>query len=372
VSAEKPTRDELIAHGLHDPDAPAAKEHLELIDYLISIGATLDDLIAYRDELPSLGTVVTARPGRPIYTTDDVVAKTGLQEEFLTRLWRASGFPETPSDAVSFSETDVEMLQLIGAAGALFGEEAVVQLARVIGSSLARIADAAVSAFLVNIEVPIVAKEPQALAIAKANFDAASLLPGLSRAMDVLLRHHILAARRSLLAWQETGISGFEVQNLAVGFIDLVDSTELAQQLSPGDLGVALSEFESRVSDVVVTKLGRVVKLIGDEVMFVAPSASTAAGIALEVAEMFALHPVLPPVHAGIAAGKVLSRDGDYFGPVVNLAARIVKVAEPGAVVAPGSARRSLEAAGYRVVDAGTHGLKGIDEEVPLVAVRRG
>ena len=368
---EGPTDAELQELGLYDPSWPHAAEQMEMLRYLLSIGATTADLVEYRDELPALGTVVTARPGVPRYTSDEVTAKTGMSNELLTRLWRAAGFPEVPPDVVAFSDADLEMLQLIAASQTLFGEEAVMQLTRVIGSSLARIADAAVSAFLVNIEVPIVAQEPQGMAIAKANFAAASLLPGLSRAMDILLRHHILAARRSLVAWQETGASGFEMQTLAVGFIDLVGSTELAQILPTRELGSALTEFETRAADAVVSRRGRVVKLIGDEVMFVAPDAATACEIALEVAEACTGHAVLPPARAGIAGGDVLTRDGDYFGPVVNLAARVVKAAEPGSVSVPGTLQETLEAAGFRCDPAGVFALKGIDADVALVRVSR-
>ena len=371
MTEQAPTEAELIAHGVYDPSQPNAAERLELIRYLSSIGATLEDMIEFREELPALGTVVAARPGRPQYTSDEIVAKTGMSNEFLTRLWRAAGFPSFASGVVAFSETDLEMLQLISGARALFGEDAVMQLTRVIGSSLAKIADAVVSAFLVNIEVPIVEQDPVGIAIARANVAAVALLPGLSQAMDVLLRHHILAGRRSLRALQETGAAGFEVQDLAVGFVDLVGSTALTQQLPAGELGRALSEFETKVADAVVTVRGRVVKLIGDEVMFVAPDIALACEIALEVTDTFAAHPVLPPVRAGIAAGEVLTRDGDYFGSVVNLAARLVKAAEPGMVTVPDTARPALEAAGFRCEPAGTHALKGIEPEVSLIAVSR-
>lgn len=366
-----PTEAELVEHGLYDPAAPAAAEQLELLRFLIDLGATLDDLIEYRDELPALGTVVIARPGRPIYSGAEVAEKTGVSDELLKRLWRAAGFPVTDDDVAPFSEADLETIGLIAAAAQLFGEDAVVQLARVIGSSLAKIADAAVSAFLINIEVPIVERKKEDLAIAQANAAASSLLPGLSRAMDVLLRHHILAARRSLLAWQETGAAGFEVQKLAVGFVDLVGSTLLAQQLPAGELGRALTEFETFVADTVISGAGRVVKLIGDEVMFVAPDAAVACRIALEVSKGLAGHNVLPPVRAGIAHGEVLSRDGDYFGPVVNLAARVVKAAEPGSVSVPADLRDPLESAGFVCEPAGTHTLKGVEPEVALISVRR-
>lgn len=369
--AGPPSDDELRDLGLYDPDAPGAAERLEMLRFLISIGATREDLVATRDELPSLGTIVVARPGTPRYTGDEVIAKTGIREELLLRIWRAAGFPEPAEDAVMFSDEDVETLQLINGAGSLFGEEAVIQLARVIGSSLARIADAAVSSFLVNIEVPIVEREPRELAIAKANHAAASLLPGLSRAMDVLLRHHILAARRSLLAWQETGIAGQEVQQLAVGFIDLVGSTALAQRVPANEFGRALAEFESRVGDAVVARRGRVVKFIGDEAMFVAPDAALACELSLEVAELFADHEIIPPVRAGIAAGDVLTRDGDYFGPVVNLAARAVKAAAPNGVVVPGDLGKVLTAAGFETSSLGAQEFEGFEEPVELLAVSR-
>src|ERR1051326_6983420 len=119
MSADHPTDDELIAHGLFNPSAPEAEARHELIDYLVSIGATLDDLVAYKDELAGLGTVVVARPGVPRYTAHEVERKTGLSPELLTRLWRASGFPETDEDVVSFSDADLETLQLIRAGGPL-------------------------------------------------------------------------------------------------------------------------------------------------------------------------------------------------------------------------------------------------------------
>ena len=359
MTREQPTDDELIQHGLYDPDAPNAVVRHELIDFLVSIGATLDDLVAYRDEMPSLGTVVVARPGTPRYTTHDVISKTGMSRELLLRLWRAAGFPEQDDDDVAFSDQDLQTLQLIAAACLLFGEDAVMSLTRVIGSSLAKIADAAVSSFLVNIEVPIVAQEPQDLAIAKANYAAASLLPGLSQAMDAILRHHILAARRSLMAWQQTGAVGYEVQQLAVGFIDLVGSTELAQELPTADLGSVLTSFENIVSDEVVARRGRVVKLIGDEAMFVAPDIGVACDVALKILEMLADDPALPAARVGIAAGELLSRDGDYFGPVVNLAARIVKAAEPGHVFTLEAERDRLIEAGLELSSAGTHQMKG-------------
>jgi adenylate cyclase len=108
------------------------------------------------------------------------------------------------------------------------------------------------------------------------------------------------------------------------------------------------------------------VKLIGDEAMFTAPDAGIACAIALDLVRSLAEHPVLPTARGGLAAGEVLSREGDYFGPVVNLAA----LADPGVVLAsPEVARQSAD--GYRFTSAGTRGLKGFDEPVELFRVER-
>ncbi len=81
-------------------------------------------------------------------------------------------------------------------------------------------------------------------------------------------------------------------------------------------------------------------KLIGDEVMFVVTDPGAGCEMALELAVRPADHPRLPSARGGLAFGDVLSRDGDYFGPVVNLAARIVKLGAPGIMLASAGASR--------------------------------
>ena len=362
---------ELERLGLYDPSGPHAAEQLELLHFLLGLGATTEDLLEYRNELPAVASVVALRPGKERLTGSEVSARAGVPDDLATKLQRAAGFAEVPADARAFSEADVAMLQTLQAAVTLFGEDAVVQLARVIGSAMAKIADALISSFLVNIEVPIVDKDPVGIEIARANAAAVALLPAVTGAMDVLLRRHIIAGRRSLRALQETGAAGYEVQDLAVGFVDIVGSTTLTRTLSAGDLGRALSAFETAAADAVTEGHGRVVKLIGDEVMFVTPDAPGACAIALSLTQMFAAHPLVPQVRAGIAAGKVLSRDGDYFGPVVNLAARVVRAAEPGIVVAPGDLAGPLGASGFSTTSLGSRTFDGIAEPVEVVAVKR-
>lgn len=147
------------------------------------------------------------------------------------------------------------------------------------------------------------------------------------------------------------------------GFVDLVGSTALAQRLSTRELGAVLTEFEHAASDAVTAAGGRVVKPIGDEVLYVAPDEPAACAVALELARSFSEHPCVPPTRAGVAAGEVLLRDGDVFGPVVNLAPRAVKLAGPGTVVAPADV---IAAAGLHGEEVEVAQLKGFDAAVAM------
>src|SRR5437764_1143208 len=125
---------------------------------------------------------------------------------------------------------------------AMFGEDAVLQLVRVMGAAMARLADAIVSAFLVNVESQVQDQDPVGLGVARANAEAIALLPTVNGALDVLLLQHTLAARRTILGG--AGDIGYEIQPLCVGFVELVGSTALAQRLSTRELGSVPIDFE--------------------------------------------------------------------------------------------------------------------------------
>jgi class 3 adenylate cyclase len=320
------------ALGVYDPGGAHARQQLELLEYLVSLGATADDLVEHRDGLAGLASVVAIRGGAPL-TAAEAALRAGISEEKLLRVTRAAGFADPGHADRVIVQQLADLAADMAAAEALFGEDAVLQLLRVMGSAMARVADAMVSAFLVNVEPAVRAEDPVGFGVARANAQAAALVPTASAALDILLRQHIIASRRTILG--DAVESGYETQPMCVGFVDLVGSSALALRLSTGELGGVLTEFENIASDSVTAMGGRVVKLIGDEVLYTAGDASSACTIALNLAAAFDQHPVIPQVRAGIAAGEVLLRDGDVFGPVVNLAARAVKLAAPGEVVTP-------------------------------------
>jgi adenylate cyclase len=264
-----------------------------------------------------------------------------------------------------FAERFAELAGAMVAAESVFGEQAILALIRVMGSTMARLAAAIVSAFLVNVEPGVSPADPVGLEVARANTRATELLPALPVLLDVLLRQHLLAARRSSLGG---GVeAGYETRRLCVGFVDLVGSTALTQHIGADALGEVLSEFERVCADVVTGAGGRVIKLIGDEILYTSADERSACNIALTLAATFAEHASVPSVRAGLAAGEVLSRDGDVFGPTVNLAARAVDVASADEVVAPTELAAGAELPAQPLPP---RRLKGFEGEIKLCRLR--
>jgi adenylate cyclase len=342
-----------------------AELRLELLNYLTSLGATAEELVAYQDMLPALAAVLAIRSG-PVMTLAEAANESGLSLDELRRLTRAAGLPDPEPGARVFTEGFVAIAAEMRTVAEVFGEDTSDQLLRVLGSAMALVADAVVSAFLVNVGPAAQRQDPAGLGLAHANVEAAALLPLVAPALDTLLRQHLLTAQRMVFA--DTDQVGYETQDLVVGFVDLVGSTELGEQLSIRELGAALTTFEHVATDTVIGGGGRVVKLIGDEIMYTALDASSACTVALDLVEVFRDHPIVPPVRAGLAGGQVMLRDGDVFGPMVNLAARTVKVAHSGEVLA--TADVAIDA-GLRTELCTRHLLKGIAGEVELFRIIR-
>ena len=304
------------------------------------------------------------------YTLEEAAAKAGFSARQFAQLNLACGFADPGPDARVFTDEDVEVLQLFQASTEIFGEDVAMQNVRVMGSAMARVADAFISSFAMTVGRQSSEGEFTEEDLAQANETAIALLPSAVRALDVLLRRHLALKSR----WDNdirlgSDWEGVDVIDRAVGFCDLVGYTALAQQISDARLASLLRAFETTAADLITARGADVVKLIGDEIMFVAPDAATATDVALALAESFGTGDVLPPVRCGVAAGRVIVREGDYHGPVVNLAARIVKLAPPGGVLIP----RTLESqlTGLEFEDAGSRDLKGFADSVDLVRISR-
>jgi adenylate cyclase len=129
----------------------------------------------------------------------------------------------------------------------------------------------------------------------------------------------------------------------AVGFVDLVGYTALAEELEEDSLAALVQRFVDLAHDTVASRGGRIAKTIGDEVMFVTDTVPTAALIAVQLTERSTGDDLLPETRGAVAAGHLVAREGDYFGPVVNLAARLTELARPGTVLVPAELGAVLE-----------------------------
>jgi adenylate cyclase len=269
-------------------------------------------------------------PSRKRYTRPEVAELTGVDTQTLERFWRALGFPNVADEDRSFTDLDLEAvrifqgLQALGAART----DTALQLARVIGSSMARIAEAElVPGDMVHSDVdPIVSADAFASV-------ADITIPAMARLLEFVWRRQVAAGIQRSMLLRSHGVAPGESPTIAVGFADMVGFTLLSQHLSDQELATVVRRFEDISHDIVTALGGRVVKMIGDEVMFVVENVTNAARIGLNLADAYADDDLLSDVRVGLASGPVLLRDGDYFGPTVNLAHRIVNIGNPGTVL---------------------------------------
>jgi adenylate cyclase len=318
----------------------------KLRSFLRRRGATADEISrAERDgRLVLVAFDRELMPGQPRYTFEEVCRRASFDIETARRLWRALGFPDPPPDARLFRDDDVEAVitlrRQIETTIAPLGEEGedLVQVVRAFGGALARIAEVESDLLVAAVQERRESGTTED-AIAAEVMDALDW-PRLSRLIDYGLRLQLRAAIRRKLTASDPQATG--AAELAVGFVDLVGYTALSQELEPEDLGALVSRFEELAYDTVAEHEGRVVKTIGDEVMFVAADPASAARIALRLTESSAVDELLPDARAGMAYGSVLAQEGDYYGPVVNLASRLVDRARPGSVLASGEFRDAL------------------------------
>ena len=149
----------------------------------------------------------------------------------------------------------------------------------------------------------------------------------------------------------------------AIAFVDLAGFTERTATAGDELAAQDATTLQGLAQTTAIAHRGRVVKLLGDGVMLRFGSASDAVAAVREL--MNALpERGLPEAHAGIAAGRIVVRDGDVYGHTVNLASRIAAQAGPGELMAPWEVAEALGGAAW--AEAGTVQLKGIPEPVRL------
>lgn len=280
-------------------------------------------------------------------TQSQVAERTDIPIDLARRFWRALGFLDVEAEDAVFTEMDIDAVRLFQSMVALelVDVDTAVHMARVIGSSMARIAEAQTAPGTTPILVPTGDSITDADLFARR---AGTAIPAMGRLLEYVWRRHLQAATRRAMLLRVRGDGEGIGPLLAVGFADMVGFTVLSQHLGDADLAAVVSRFEELAHDTVVSRGGRVVKMIGDEAMFVVQTATAAAEIGLGLAEAYADDDLLSDVRVGVALGPVLVQDGDVYGPVVNLASRLAGVAHPGTVLISSEARDALGDEGAR------------------------
>jgi adenylate cyclase len=212
------------------------------------------------------------------------------------------------------------------------------------------------------------AEGASARTLAEANLDATRTSSGPVALLAALLPVHLLLARARVRE-RRMRLADDTVRG-CVGFVDLVGSTTLSRRLSPRELAAFVDRFEEVASAVATRFGGRVVKFIGDEVMVVTARPGAACDIALTLIERFEGDGAVTP-RGGIACGALLDRSGDYYGPVVNLAARLAELAVAREVLLSTDAVADLDPGRFRSEPAGRRALRGFDEPVAVASVVR-
>ena len=324
-----PDDEELIVLGLLDPERPELGDYIRL---LLARGGTHEEIrdavdtgVHYMDALAA--ELLLCPPGERL-SLDEAAARSSVEPEQAARWWRALGLPDPMVADVRFGEADVAILQFLAALNQFVPVSVVEDLARVVGSSTAEVAAAGCNALRVGFEQPLRQAGSTDFSIADAYAAVAEqVVPDVVATFGTLLRHHLVAS-----SYEGVVVSGggAVMIQLSVVFVDVVDFTGLARQSEAASLAAMLSEFERLAADAAAAHGGRLVKLLGDGALLTFPTPAAAVAAARQLVGQ---RDGAPSARGGVASGPVLARQGDYYGPVVNLAARLAALAEPGQVI---------------------------------------
>jgi adenylate cyclase len=301
----------------------------DLRRFLLDAGATADDIARAESEgwLPLLTVDRLVTPGPARHDAAAVAARAGCDEDHLRRLWRAVGFPDVPDGLAVFTDADVDAARRLAHGGLAAGADFATMLrhVRVISSAAARIASVVADDWGDVVRAQREAGvDDEAISI--------DLVERFNGTDLTALLVHVAGLQLRAAVWRRMALDAAPDLAVAIGFADLAGYTVLSAELEPESLAEFVGRWEEVVYDTVAQFGGRVVKTIGDEAMFVGLS-NHVAHIAVALRDA-ARREGLPAVRAGLAAGMVVARDGDFYGPVVNLASRLTEIAPAGAVYA--------------------------------------
>jgi adenylate cyclase len=337
----------------------------DLRRFLLDAGASDGDIARAESEgwLPLLTLDRLVSPGPARHDVAAVASLVGCDKEHLRRLWRAVGFPDVPDGLAVFTDADVDAARRLEKGGLAPGADFATMLrhVRVVSSSAARIASVVAD----DLADTVRARRDQGI-------DDEAIAVGLIEQFNgedlTALLVHVAGLQLRAAVWRRMALDAAPDLTVAIGFADLAGYTVLSAELEPDGLAAFVGAWEELVYDTVAEQSGRVIKTIGDEAMFAGLSAQVAR-IAIALRSR-ARERALPAVRAGLASGMVVARDGDYYGPVVNLASRLTEIAPAGAIFTSAALHEELAAdPSLHWTAEGTRELRSIGP-VPVFSLR--
>jgi adenylate cyclase len=270
---------------------------------------------------------------QPSLTAEGIVADVQIPLETVRRLWRALGFPDA-GGAPAFTSADADAIRLLGSLvdEGLVDLDTAIKLTRAVGHTMARLADWQVSTLSGYIETLELSGRGTGSRLRTGLEVLRTVEPAFEDLMVYAWRRHLAAAvgRVEALGANESDLHTVIV---SVGFADLVRFTRLASGVDEDEIANVVEDFESLCSDLVTAGGGRVIKALGDSVLYIAPGPRAALAIACDLVEHIGGDQSLPDVHVGVATGPVVMRLGDVFGTPVNLASRLTGIARRNRVL---------------------------------------
>jgi class 3 adenylate cyclase len=310
-----------------------ARARAGLIEYLTGLGFTADEMVEAErhGRLFGLAGDVLLWSGPQVHTLRTAADSIGVALADVEHGWAMLGLTVADADTPALSQADVDSLATWVAMRTQMGNDAADGFLRVLGSNVARVAEAISSMIRAARPNMWLGHTGDELTTAQAYREAAQFVPRIGGMIDAVHRHHLVSTRTFI----EGVVSGPSASLICgVGFADLSGFTALTQTLTPAELSTMLTEFGATVSDVVHADGGRVVKFLGDAVMWVSSNPERLAKAALDLVDHPRAREVGLQVRAGLGYGEILAINGDYFGNAVNLAARLVAAAAAGQILA--------------------------------------
>lgn len=342
-----------------------ADDSVRLADLARRLGGTEEEVEEAGPFLGPLCLDLATRPEGGVTPFAQVVEASRVPPATAARLWRALGFPDPAVTPTRLTTNEAMLLQIMAfISGELLGEDSITDVARVFGISTARAADALVDAFRIGYEVPQLEDAGRSYADVVDEYVefTRAFLPDFLIGLGALVRRHIVG--RAYQVWSPDEERATVTLDRVVGFADLVGYTARSTRATTIELAGVIDDFERGVADAVEARGGRIVKLIGDEAMFVVETPAAACALALDLVARFG-----DDLRVGMASGSVASIRGDYYGEVVNLASRLTATAEPGTVVVSEPLSRAVAPA-VELEPIGPLALKGFPDPVPAFHLR--